>query len=205
MADELVTPDPNQPSMAEIQRHMALAQALMGETGGGTPVGSPWQAVNRAVSPLLGALLEKRTAEQYGNLSASAAPELAQIAQSENPIALAAQSQNPLIRAMLPDWAQAQIQGTLGARNKGLETYAVGNARLGYEPQLTAANEQAKVAPAVQTAVESEKGRFPYLKALTTIQAARPVALQPGAQLVNPMSGAVVGNNGGSGPANMPF
>lgn len=140
------------PALSGIQRHRALAQALMQEGQQSGPVASPWAAVNRAVSPLLGALTAKRADEQMGELSASAAPELAQIAQSDNPVALAAASKNPLVRALLPELVQMQVQGGFDTRGAAAREAAVGKAKLSYEPDLTRANAEAQYGTQLQYA-----------------------------------------------------
>lgn len=178
MAEPLQIPQVTDPQLADIQRSHMLAQALLQQAGNGSPVGSPWQAVNRAISPLLGALLEKNAMAKYGALSSAAAPEYAKLADTDNPIALAAASQNPLVRAMLPDLLQQQ----LGIKAKGAEEAALGKARLGYMPQLQSAIAQGQVAPHVAEAVQTAQGTAPIdvKKAVDIARATNPLEIAKG-------------------------
>src|SRR5512146_1474240 len=192
MADEDQTLEATQ--YRDIMRHRALADALRQKAGDTSPTRSKWEGLSRAILPLIGALLKNKADSQYAQLSDAAMPEYSAMAQSDNPVAIAAASKNPLIRAMLPQLAQLHIQGAMGAQNKGLETTAIGNAKLSYEPKLTAANEQAKGGPAIETAVGTEKGTLPYKKILAYIQASKPIPVPQGGQLVNPMTGEITFN-----------
>lgn len=167
------------PRLSALDARRQLALSLLKGAGDTSPVYSPWGALNRALSPLAGALALRKVNEQYGDISNAAAPEYAKLAASADPAAMAAASQNPLVRALLPQLAQMQIESGFDTRNAASKESAVGNARLGYEPQLNAANTDARLAAELkfapqQTQVEvaREQALLPLKEKLLSLQQA---------------------------------
>lgn len=102
------------PSLRALQLKQALAQGMLQNVGDTTPVASPWAALSHVISPLLGALTMRDVNKQYGTLENGQNTELGALANGTgDPIAAIAASHNPLIRAMLPDLIQKQLEQRL--------------------------------------------------------------------------------------------
>lgn len=102
---------PENSTLRDLQLRQQLAQGLISSAGDGSPVASPWAALNRAVSPLLGALTMRDVNKQYGALQSGENTELGALASGTgDPIAAIAASHNPLIQAMLPDLVRAKLE-----------------------------------------------------------------------------------------------
>lgn len=147
-----------------------LAAALLAGAGDTSPVGSPWAALNRAISPLAG-ILATRSADRADSAAANdAAPIYAQLAHSDDPISIAAMSNNPLIRALLPQLAEKQITSGMDLRNDTAKTRAEKQVALEFDPQIKDAENRASLAAdleykpqiAGQTAKAEEAAKLPY-------------------------------------------
>lgn len=137
-------------TLQDIGNRRTLAQTLMAAGGDGSPTLSPWTALNRAISPLVGSYLQHTANKQLSDLYDQAGPELAKMAASDNPVAFASMSNNHLIRSLAYPLEQQQIQQGIEARGAGAKVAAEGKARLGFEPQLAGATSDAENASALK-------------------------------------------------------
>lgn len=157
-----------------------LAQAMLASAGDTSPVGSPWAALSRALSPLAGILATRSADKADAAISNDAAPIYAQLAHSDDPISIAAMSNNPLIRALLPQLAEKQIGAGFDLRNDAAKGRAAKELNLQYDPQTAAATNAAnqkvdleyKPQVAAATAGAEEKATFPYKQQLLKLQQA---------------------------------
>lgn len=134
MADGLDISGFSNPQLEKLKLKHQLALAMLKDAGDTSAVASPWQALSRAISPLIGALSERSVNKEYGGLSEQANPELAALAQSDNPLAAISASKNPLIQALLPQIAQMQIMQGFHARGAGADEAATQAVRQKFAP-----------------------------------------------------------------------
>lgn len=155
-----------------------LAAALLAGAGDTSPVGSPWAALNRAISPLAG-ILATRSADRADSAAANdAAPIYAQLAHSDDPISIAAMSNNPLIRALLPQLAEKQITSGMDLRNDATKLRTEKGISLELDPKIEEAKNRATLTSdlelkpqiAAQTTKATESARLPYLMQLENLR-----------------------------------
>lgn len=115
----LLMPPPGNPALLQLQQ--ALASQMQQQPSG--PAYSPWEALNRAVSPLIGVLMQKHAANQQSALEQAAAPEIAAAFKSGD-IGSLFNSNNPIVRQMawarMPDYLKAQIANQAEISKRGV-------------------------------------------------------------------------------------
>jgi len=102
---------------AILKLHELLAQQLMQQGQQEQPISSWTQVANRAISPLFGALMQKRIAQQQAELQSQAADELPGILSSSDPLKAMAASKNPLVRQMMMSAMPEYLKGSFDTQN----------------------------------------------------------------------------------------
>lgn len=204
--------DPNVLKMREM-----LAQQMMQQGQGGPPISSWTQVADKALSPLMGIMMQKRVAEQQAQLQKAAMPEFAAALKSGDPMGAFAKSQNPLVQQMLlqamPDWMkqQALIQAHVSEASQMIGPH-VAEANAMIAPKVAEAN--ALIAPKVaetnalagpqaaasaqKTKADAEAGLATKLKELAAGQAATYAGQAETARHNKAMEGGGGGGGGGT-------
>lgn len=168
----LVPPPGANPELIKLQQ--ALAQQMQQQPSG--PVYSPWEALNRVVSPLAGALIQRHLAKQQSEMQQAAMPEIAAALQSEDPLKAMMASHSHFVQQMalqyMPDWMKSSI----GLRSKIQERTALDPLDVKKAGDIEAVKEPY----AVKQAVDIQKGTIPLevQKAIDIAKGTLPIDLE---------------------------
>jgi hypothetical protein len=120
----LFGPQIGNPELMKLQEAIAQQLQQAGQGNGG-PVSSPYEALHRAVSPLIGVLMQKHVANKQFEAQQAAMPEIAAALQSDDPLRAMMSSKSPLVQQMALQYMPEWMKSSIGLQSKIHERQAI--------------------------------------------------------------------------------